>query len=61
MYLAFTALMIHDRHQEFVDMYPLENISVPESFLPNTCYRHQVDLEIEVRDEALAPFLLNRV
>jgi arylsulfatase A-like enzyme len=57
MYLAFNAP--HDPRQapqEFVDMYPLDNISVPESFLPEYPYRHQVDLGSEVRDEALAPF-----
>ena len=37
MYLAFNAP--HDPRQapqEFIDMYPLDNISVPESFCRNT-------------------------
>lgn len=57
MYLAFNAP--HDPRQapqEYVDMYPLDKIAVPESFQPEYPYRHQVDLGNDVRDEALAPF-----
>ncbi|WP_298369493.1 sulfatase-like hydrolase/transferase [uncultured Lutibacter sp.] len=57
MYLAFNAP--HDPRQapqEFVDMYPLENISVPKSFLPEYPYRHNIANGDDLRDEALAPF-----
>ncbi len=57
MYLAFNAP--HDPRQapkEFVDMYPLENISVPKSFLPEYPYRKDIANGNNLRDEALAPF-----
>lgn len=57
MYLAFNAP--HDPRQapqEFVDMYPLENISVPKSYLPEYPYRHNIANGDDLRDEALAPF-----
>ena len=57
MYLAFNAP--HDPRQapkEFVDMYPLENISVPESFLPEYPYKDSIGCSPKLRDEALAPF-----
>lgn len=54
MYLAFNAP--HDPRQspkEFVDKYPLENISIPENFLPE--YPLNVGSN-KIRDEVLAPF-----
>ena len=57
MYLAFNAP--HDPRQapkEFVDMYPLENISVPESFQPLYPYKDSMGCGRGLRDEALAPF-----
>jgi len=57
MYLAFNAP--HDPRQspkEFVDMYPLENISIPPSFLPNYPYQDSIGCGPELRDAALAPF-----
>ncbi|TNJ46589.1 sulfatase-like hydrolase/transferase [Tamlana fucoidanivorans] len=57
MYLAFNAP--HDPRQapkEFVDMYPLKNISVPKSYLPEYPYRHDIANGDDLRDEALAPF-----
>ncbi|WP_096430737.1 sulfatase-like hydrolase/transferase [Labilibaculum antarcticum] len=57
MYLAFNAP--HDPRQspkEFLDMYPLENISVPESFLPLYPYKDSIGCGPALRDAALAPF-----
>ncbi len=57
MYLAFNAP--HDPRQspkEFVEMYPLENISLPESFLPSYPYKDSIGCSPKLRDEALAPF-----
>jgi arylsulfatase A-like enzyme len=57
MYIAFNAP--HDPRQsprEYVDMYPLENISVPESFLPEYPYKDDMGCGPGLRDEALAPF-----
>ncbi len=57
MYLAFNAP--HDPRQspkEYVDMYPLENISVPESFLPEYPYQDEIGCGKELRDARLAPF-----
>ncbi len=57
MYLAFNAP--HDPRQspkEFVDMYPLENISVPESFLEEYPYNEEMGCPRTLRDERLAPF-----
>ena len=57
MYLAFNAP--HDPRQspkEFVDMYPLDSISVPENFLPEYPYNGQIGYGRELRDERLAPF-----
>jgi arylsulfatase A-like enzyme len=54
MYVAYTAP--HDPRmapKEYADMYKPENIKLPENFLP----RHPFDNgEMEVRDEALAPW-----
>ncbi|MEC3907223.1 sulfatase-like hydrolase/transferase [Tamlana sp. 2201CG12-4] len=57
MYLAFNAP--HDPRQapqEFLDMYPLDNIAVPESFLPEYPYKDSIGNGSTLRDEALAPF-----
>ena len=57
MYLAFNAP--HDPRQspkEFVDMYPLEKIAVPESFIPEYPYKNSIGCGPGLRDEALAPF-----
>jgi arylsulfatase A-like enzyme len=57
LYLAFNAP--HDPRQspkEFVDMYPLENISVPKNFLPYYPYREEMGSGEDLRDERLAPF-----
>jgi arylsulfatase A-like enzyme len=57
MYLAFNAP--HDPRQspkEFVDKYPLENISVPENFKPRYPYREEMGSGEDLRDERLAPF-----
>lgn len=57
MYLAFNAT--HDPRQapqRFLDMYPLENIQVPENFLPEYPYKDDVGNPPSLRDEALAPF-----
>ncbi len=57
MYLAFNAP--HDPRQspkEFVDMYPLKNISVPESFMPEYPTKEQMGNGANLRDERLAPF-----
>lgn len=57
MYLAFNAP--HDPRQspkEFVEMYPLENIAVPESFLKLYPYKDSIGCSANLRDEKLAPF-----
>ena len=57
MYLAFNAP--HDPRQapqEFIDMYPLEKLSIPESYLPEYPFRHDIANGNYLRDEALAPF-----
>ncbi|MFV0506692.1 MAG: sulfatase-like hydrolase/transferase [Bacteroidales bacterium] len=57
MYVAFNAP--HDPRQspkEFVDMYPLENISAPKTFLPEYPYKDAIGCDVKLRDEALAPF-----
>ncbi|MBK1876042.1 sulfatase-like hydrolase/transferase [Pelagicoccus mobilis] len=70
MYLAFSAP--HDPRQapkRFVDMYPLEDVQVPASFLPEYPYKQEIDCyEIPLmkkgkvvgtklaRDESLAPW-----
>ncbi len=57
MYLAFNAP--HDPRQapqEFLDMYPLENISIPENFLPIYPYSEECGSGRGLRDERLAPF-----
>ncbi len=57
MYLAFNAP--HDPRQspkKYVYMYPLENISVPESFSPEYTFKDSIGCGPFLRDEALAPF-----
>lgn len=57
MYLAFNAP--HDPRQspkEYVDMYPLDKISVPETFMPQYPYCEEAGSGPELRDEMLAPF-----
>lgn len=57
MYLAFNAP--HDPRQapqRFLDMYPLENIAVPESFLPEYPFKDDMGNAPSLRDEALAPY-----
>ncbi|GAA3610713.1 sulfatase-like hydrolase/transferase [Flavivirga amylovorans] len=57
MYLAFNAP--HDPRQapkEYLEMYPLKNISVPKSFLPEYPFRNDIGNGDHLRDEALAPF-----
>ncbi|WP_282074385.1 sulfatase-like hydrolase/transferase [Maribacter aquivivus] len=57
MYLAFNAP--HDPRQapqEYQDMYTIENLSLPESYLPEYTYRHDIANGDYLRDEALAPF-----
>lgn len=57
MYLAFNAP--HDPRQapkEYQDMYDINKISVPESFLPEYPYRKEIKNWNNLRDEALAPW-----
>jgi choline-sulfatase len=57
MYVAFNAP--HDPRQspkKYVDMYPLENITIPESFLPEYPYCEEAGAGHHLRDEKLAPY-----
>ncbi len=57
MYLAFNAP--HDPRQspkEYVEMYPLENISTPESFMTDYPLKDHIGCNEKLRDERLAPF-----
>lgn len=57
MYLAFNA--VHDPRQSpgsFLDLYVLDDIKVPKSFLPVYPYKEAIGNGPELRDEALAPF-----
>ncbi|TXE07024.1 sulfatase-like hydrolase/transferase [Seonamhaeicola algicola] len=57
MYLAFNAP--HDPRQapqEYIDMYPLENISLPKSWQPEYPFKDDMGCGPNLRDEALAPF-----
>lgn len=57
MYLAFNAP--HDPRQapkRFVDMYPVDDIKVPENFIPEYPYNEQAGAGRKLRDEKLAPF-----
>ncbi len=57
MYLAFNAP--HDPRQapkEYVDLYPLDEVSVPENFMPLYPYKDSIGCAPTLRDERLAPF-----
>ena len=57
MYLAFNAP--HDPRQspkEFVDMYPVDGIDVPENFIPEYPYNNAAGAGRGLRDEKLGPF-----
>ncbi|MFI3287360.1 MAG: sulfatase-like hydrolase/transferase [Rikenellaceae bacterium] len=57
MYLAFSAP--HDPRQaprEYVDMYPLDSVSVPENFMGEYPYKDSIGCRASLRDERLAPF-----
>lgn len=57
MYLAFNAP--HDPRQaprKYLDRYPLDRLSVPESFIPEYPYKDSIGNGQDLRDEALAPF-----
>lgn len=57
MYVAFNAP--HDPRQsprEYVDMYPLEHIMLPDNFLPEYPYKDEIGCDVTLRDEQLAPF-----
>jgi arylsulfatase A-like enzyme len=57
MYVAFNAP--HDPRQspkEFVEMYPMEKILVPESFREMYPYKDSIGCGPDLRDERLAPF-----
>ena len=57
MYLAFNAA--HDPRQspqDYLDKYPVENILVPENYLPEYPDYDKIGLGPGLRDEALAPF-----
>jgi len=57
MYLAFNAP--HDPRQapqEYLDMYPVDEIELPESWLPEYPYKDSIGNGPDLRDEALAPY-----
>ncbi|MDO5977476.1 sulfatase-like hydrolase/transferase [Flavivirga spongiicola] len=57
MYIAFNAP--HDPRQspkKYVDMYPLDSVSVPESYMPLYPYAETMGAGKSLRDEKLAPF-----
>lgn len=57
MYLAFNAP--HDPRQapqQYLDLYALENIPVPASFLPEYPWKDSIGNSRSLRDEALAPY-----
>ncbi|MHC4624557.1 MAG: sulfatase-like hydrolase/transferase, partial [Planctomycetota bacterium] len=57
MYLAFNAP--HDPRQspkEYVDKYPLENVKVPQNYVPLYRYKDSIGCGKDLRDEKLAPF-----
>ena len=57
MYLAFNAP--HDPRQspkKYVDMYPREEIKVPENFIPEYPFKEEIGSGEDLRDERLAPF-----
>ncbi|WP_420320893.1 sulfatase-like hydrolase/transferase [Flagellimonas sp.] len=57
MYLAFNAP--HDPRQspeEFVQMFPLDSVELPQNFLPEYPYNEEMGSGRKLRDERLAPF-----
>jgi len=57
MYVAFNAP--HDPRQspkKYVDMYPLDSISVPKSYMPEYPFAEEMGAGKNLRDEKLAPF-----
>lgn len=57
MYLSFNAP--HDPRQapkRFVDLYPLDKISIPENFLADYPHKEEIGSGTSSRDERLAPF-----
>ncbi|MCY4216552.1 MAG: sulfatase-like hydrolase/transferase [Flavobacteriaceae bacterium] len=57
MYLSFNAP--HDPRQapqEYVDLYPLEDIDLPTSFLEEYPHKDDIGNDLLLRDESLAPF-----
>lgn len=57
MYIAFNAP--HDPRQspkKYVDMYPLDSISIPKSYVPLNPYAETMGAGKKLRDEKLAPF-----
>lgn len=57
MYLAFNAP--HDPRQspkKYVEMYPLENVAVPENFMELYPHNDAIGCSPDLRDERLAPF-----
>jgi arylsulfatase A-like enzyme len=57
MYLAFNAP--HDPRQSpksYVDMYPWQDVAVPENYLPEYPYKEEMGCGVKLRDERLAPF-----
>lgn len=57
MYVAFNAP--HDPRQspkKYVDMYPLDKVSIPESFMPEYPHAEAMGAGKGLRDEKLAPF-----
>jgi len=57
MYLAFNAP--HDPRQspkEYVEKYPLEEVDLPENFIPEYPYKDDIGCGKGLRDEKLAPF-----
>jgi arylsulfatase A-like enzyme len=57
MYIAFNAP--HDPRQsprEYVDLYPVDKVELPENFLPMYPYKDQIGCSPTLRDERLAPF-----
>ena len=57
MYVAFNAP--HDPRQspkKYVDLYPLDSISMPQSFMPEYPFAEEMGAGKKLRDERLAPF-----
>ena len=57
MYLSFNAP--HDPRQapkEFLDLYPIEKIKIPENYAPQHPYLEEIGNRPGLRDEALAPY-----